>query len=218
MKFDGILPIGTLVSFKDEEDVYMIAAYALQDKDTGDLYDYGCYPYPEGCSLGINHCLMVNHDQINLVYTLGYEDDISKIVRSRLDTAIKKTKSFEDKRGADLEGVSADDIADNRDVIDKFLPLGSVLELIDGNVVMVSGYMPYKDSSDDYFCCDFRTGLLTERSIAFSRKSIKEVISIGNINKIMLDYEILMNSLIDTKRSELVKGLLELEKLEEMEE
>lgn len=91
MEQEKFLPIGTVVLLKGGKKRMMITGF-LPSPDNKNLYDYSGCLYPEGFLSSEQVCLF-NHDQIDKIYNLGYQDDESKEfmtdlkkLESRIDT------------------------------------------------------------------------------------------------------------------------------------
>lgn len=73
---DKFLPIGTVVLLKEGKKRMMITGF-LASIDNKNTYDYSGCLYPEGFLSSDQVCLF-NHEQIDKIYSLGYQDDESK--------------------------------------------------------------------------------------------------------------------------------------------
>lgn len=77
MKYDHLLPIGSLVKVLEEENRLVIIGCNMRDKVTGRVYDYcGCF-YPVGY-LSPDRVAKFNHEDIEIIYAVGYLDDESR--------------------------------------------------------------------------------------------------------------------------------------------
>lgn len=76
MTQEKFLPIGTVVLLKEGKKRMMITGF-MASIDNKDIYDYSGCLYPEGFLSSDQICLF-NHEQIDKVYSLGYQDDESK--------------------------------------------------------------------------------------------------------------------------------------------
>lgn len=72
------LPIGSVVLLKKAKKRLMITGFAVRSDNAPDkVFDYvGCL-FPEGM-LSADKNLLFNHEDINVVYALGYSDDEQK--------------------------------------------------------------------------------------------------------------------------------------------
>lgn len=88
------LPIGTVVILKNGEKKLMITGFNPSTKDENGTisFDYsGCY-YPEGI-LNPNESYLFNHDMIDNVCFIGYEDEDAKLFIEMLKGDIKDVKN-----------------------------------------------------------------------------------------------------------------------------
>ncbi|ADZ85433.1 DUF4176 domain-containing protein [Cellulosilyticum lentocellum] len=70
----GLLPIGSVVLLKDSKKRLMIQGRIQKIKGTNEIWDYsGCY-YPEG-NINPESSYLFNHDQIERVYFIGFQDE-----------------------------------------------------------------------------------------------------------------------------------------------
>ena len=75
---ERFLPIGTIVTLKGSDRKLMITehlVFAQNDKDTK-IYDYGSCPFPTGVKKDMS--IGFNHDSIENVVYMGYEDEDQK--------------------------------------------------------------------------------------------------------------------------------------------
>lgn len=76
------LPIGSVVLLKEGKKRIMIYGRKLESRKDNLEYDYiGCL-YPEGY-LSSDDVILFNHDQIQMVYFIGFQDLEEIIYRSR---------------------------------------------------------------------------------------------------------------------------------------
>lgn len=75
MNREKFLPIGTVVLLKEAKKRIMITGFLVKGNETKDkVFDYiGCL-YPEGV-ISSEQNLLFNHDQIDKIYYMGYNDD-----------------------------------------------------------------------------------------------------------------------------------------------
>ncbi|WEV68173.1 DUF4176 domain-containing protein [Bifidobacterium sp. ESL0769] len=66
------LPIGSVVHLNENGHLVMIAGVMQRDENTGRLWDYMGFPYPEG-NMKPGESLMFNRADIDRVYFLGYQ-------------------------------------------------------------------------------------------------------------------------------------------------
>ena len=74
---DKYLPIGSVVLLKNGRKKIMIYGRKQMHVDTGEEWDYLACLYPEG-NINEEFMYLFNHDQIDKVYYLGYEDEEEK--------------------------------------------------------------------------------------------------------------------------------------------
>ena len=74
---DKYLPIGSVVLLKNGRKKIMIYGRKLMHVETGEEWDYLACLYPEG-NINEEFMYLFNHDQIDKVYYLGYEDEEEK--------------------------------------------------------------------------------------------------------------------------------------------
>lgn len=75
---DKYLPIGSVVLLKNGRKKIMIYGRKQMHVETGEEWDYLACLYPEG-NINEEFMYLFNHDQIDKVYYLGYEDEEEKI-------------------------------------------------------------------------------------------------------------------------------------------
>ena len=92
------LPIGTVVMLKDGKKKIMITGFCTATKDSDKIYDYNACLYPEGI-LTSDKTILFNHDQIDKIYYMGYNDDESKVFLKNLHELIDKINKGEVKLG-----------------------------------------------------------------------------------------------------------------------
>ena len=63
-----LLPVGTIVKFKDKKDLYIITGKSL--KIDGEFYNYACLKYPEGFN-GKQDFIYFNDIELNEIVHLG---------------------------------------------------------------------------------------------------------------------------------------------------
>lgn len=74
--FEGLLPIGSVVLLKEStKRIMIIGVLQKQAKEEGEvLWDYSACLYPEGY-LGPDKTFLFNSDQIDKIYSVGYQDE-----------------------------------------------------------------------------------------------------------------------------------------------
>ncbi len=75
---EKFLPIGSVVTLKDKSKKVMIIGYASVDSDKLDqIYDYCACLFPEGI-IRTDQNLLLNHEDIEEIISLGYVDEEQK--------------------------------------------------------------------------------------------------------------------------------------------
>ena len=67
------LPIGSVVLLKNTDKRVMIYGRIVRSNDDEKVYDYVGCPYPEG-AMSSNDMLLFDHEQIRMVYFIGFQD------------------------------------------------------------------------------------------------------------------------------------------------
>ena len=97
-KYEKFLPIGSIVKLKDAEKLLMVVGYGFTGKVNNEnkFFDYCSCLYPEGI-LDPKKSILFDHDNIDKVEWLGFEDEGSFIWRNFLidnyDDIKKKAES-----------------------------------------------------------------------------------------------------------------------------
>ena len=88
-RFKKYLPIGSVVLLKNAKKRIMITGLiATSIEKEAKTFDYmGCL-YPEGV-IKSNESLLFNHDQIDKIYYIGYNDDEWKRIEFKLKEIVK---------------------------------------------------------------------------------------------------------------------------------
>ena len=104
------LPIGTVVLLKGGKKRAMITGFcSVAQENQEKIYDYSGCVYPEGY-LSSNQVCLFDHDQINKIFFLGYEDEEEKAFKEKLNTIVS---SIENK--PKFESADKDDTDDSDD-------------------------------------------------------------------------------------------------------
>lgn len=84
--FSGLLPIGTVVLLKNStKRIMIIGVLQKQLKDgTEVIWDYSAVLYPEGF-MGPDRTFLFNHDQIEQVFAVGYQDEEQFAFKDKVD-------------------------------------------------------------------------------------------------------------------------------------
>lgn len=116
---EKFLPIGSVVLLKGGTKKAMITGFcSIAAEDKTKVYDYSGCTYPEGY-LNSNQICLFDHDQIEEIYFIGYEDEEEKEFKISLNDVIKEyqieeAENKEDK--AELVSLSIDDYEEDDDV------------------------------------------------------------------------------------------------------
>lgn len=102
---EKFLPIGSVVLLKGGKKKLMITGFcSMAEDDRTKVYDYtGCI-YPEGY-LNSNQICLFDHEQIEEIFFIGYEDEEEKEFKDSLEELVIKFK----------EGLSDGDFSDDDD-------------------------------------------------------------------------------------------------------
>ena len=88
MQREKYLPIGTVVLLKGGKKRAMITGFCSVAQEKPDkIYDYSGCVYPEGY-LSSNQVCLFDHDQIERVFYVGYEDEEEKIFKEKLNRIV----------------------------------------------------------------------------------------------------------------------------------
>lgn len=94
--FERTLPIGTVVLLKNATKRVMIIGYCKYEMGNSEIiYDYAGCIYPEGF-LSPDTTVLFNHEQIDKIFALGFQNDERFAFEEKLAAAIDKVKPFED--------------------------------------------------------------------------------------------------------------------------
>ncbi len=103
------LPIGTVVLLKGGKKRAMITGFcSVAQENQEKIYDYSGCVYPEGY-LSSNQVCLFDHDQIDKIFFLGYEDDEEKAFKEKLNTIVS---SIENKQEFENAAPSSDSNAE----------------------------------------------------------------------------------------------------------
>ena len=92
---EKFLPIGTIVLLKGGKKRAMITGFcSIAQENQEKVYDYSGCVYPEGY-LSSNQVCLFDHDQIEKIFFVGYEDEEEKAFKDRLNKIIAAVESTE---------------------------------------------------------------------------------------------------------------------------
>lgn len=84
--FEGLLPIGSVVLLTNSTKRVMIIGIlqrqVKEDRET--IWDYSGCLYPEGY-MGPDKCFLFNNEQIEKIYSIGYQDEEQFDFKVRID-------------------------------------------------------------------------------------------------------------------------------------
>ncbi|MGN1083923.1 MAG: DUF4176 domain-containing protein [Lachnospiraceae bacterium] len=93
--FERVLPIGSIVRLKGGNKKLMIIGYCKRGKNNPDeIFDYAACLYPNGF-MSAEQTIIFNHDNIERIYALGYQNEERFAFEEQLREAIDKVKPFE---------------------------------------------------------------------------------------------------------------------------
>lgn len=82
------LPIGTVVLLKGGRKRAMITGFcSVAQENQEKIYDYSGCVYPEGY-LSSNQVCLFDHDQIEKIFFLGYEDEEERVFKDKLNKIV----------------------------------------------------------------------------------------------------------------------------------
>lgn len=86
--FEGLLPIGSVVTTKTGTKRLMIIGRGIERED-GRSYDYGAVLFPEGFTDG-NHIYGLNHSDVGSISRIGYINYAEIELEDRLEKVLNK--------------------------------------------------------------------------------------------------------------------------------
>ena len=90
---EKFLPIGTVVLLKGGRKRAMITGFcSVAQENQEKIYDYSGCVYPEGY-LSSNQVCLFDHDQIDKIFFLGFEDDEEKSFKDKLNKIVSSIES-----------------------------------------------------------------------------------------------------------------------------
>ncbi len=95
--YEKYLPVGTVVMLKEGKKRAMITGFCcIGDKEKNKkVFDYSGCLYPEGF-ISANKFLLFDHEQIDKIYFLGYQDEEEKVFKERLNRVIDQMNKQEE--------------------------------------------------------------------------------------------------------------------------
>ncbi len=116
------LPIGTVVLLKGGKKRAMITGFcSVAQENQEKIYDYSGCVYPEGY-LSSNQVCLFDHEQIEKIFFLGFEDEEEKVFKDKLN---KIVASIEDENKNTTANVQEAAVAQNNSAtpVTPFTPL-----------------------------------------------------------------------------------------------
>lgn len=97
---DGLLPIGSVVLLKNSSRKVMTIGVCQKQIGTEEvIWDYAGCIYPEGY-LGAEETFLFNNDQIDKIFSVGYQDEEQFSFKERVDQIMKEIREEEKERAA----------------------------------------------------------------------------------------------------------------------
>lgn len=116
------LPIGTVVLLKGGRKRAMITGFcSVAQENQEKIYDYSGCVYPEGY-LSSNQVCLFDHDQIEKIFFLGFEDDEEKAFKDKLNKIVSLVENANNNTSVNAENNSEGNAA-NAEKITPFAPL-----------------------------------------------------------------------------------------------
>lgn len=98
--FTGLLPNGSVVLLKDSVKKVMIVGVCQKGgKTPNTVWDYTGVLFPEGYLSG-DKMFLFNHEQIDKVFALGYQDEEQMLFKAKVDDIMEKVRLGEETLGA----------------------------------------------------------------------------------------------------------------------
>ena len=117
MNREKFLPIGSVVLLKGGKKRAMITGFCSVAQEKPDkIYDYSGCVYPEGY-LSSNQVCLFDHDQIDKIFSVGYEDEEENIFKEKLNKIVdtlekERAQSSEQESAATDEGTASTDASE----------------------------------------------------------------------------------------------------------
>ena len=92
MKYDRLLPIGSVIRIRGGKDLLMIMGCNQVNLQTRQLFDYSGVLYPTGYT-DDHHVYIFDHDDIEAVYAVGYLDEESRAFQQEAVMENKKLRT-----------------------------------------------------------------------------------------------------------------------------
>jgi hypothetical protein len=89
---EGLLPVGTVVLLKESTRRLMIIGVCQREIASDMIWDYAGCLYPEGY-MGADKTYLFNQDQIEHIYSIGYQDEEQKAFKEKVDELCNELKN-----------------------------------------------------------------------------------------------------------------------------
>ena len=89
---EKFIPIGSVVILKNATKRIMVTGFCPVDGENK-LYDYSGCMYPEGI-MSSDETLLFNHEQIDMIYFLGFRDQEENVFQEKLKEIIEESKKI----------------------------------------------------------------------------------------------------------------------------
>ncbi len=108
---EKFLPIGTVVLLKGGKKRAMITGFcSIAQENQEKIYDYSGCVYPEGY-LSSNQVCLFDHDQIDKVFFVGFEDDEERVFKDKLNKIVASIENEEVPQTAPAPAPQAQSVA-----------------------------------------------------------------------------------------------------------
>ncbi len=108
------LPIGSVVLLKGGKKRAMITGFcSVAQENQEKIYDYSGCVYPEGY-LSSNQVCLFDHEQIEQIYFVGYEDDEEVIFKEKLNKIVAEVEQKSTKK-EEVEALQGQDDASRQE-------------------------------------------------------------------------------------------------------
>lgn len=115
---DKFLPIGTVVLLKGGKKRAMITGFcSIAQENQEKIFDYSGCVYPEGY-LSSNQVCLFDHDQIEKIFFVGFEDEEEKMFKDKLNKIVASIENEEP-----IGNVQTQATPQNQNVPSSFVPL-----------------------------------------------------------------------------------------------
>ena len=117
---EKFLPIGTVVLLKGGRKRAMITGFcSVAQENQEKIYDYSGCVYPEGY-LSSNQVCLFDHDQIDKIFFLGFEDDEEKVFKDKLNKIVSLIEH--DNGNTNVDSANEQSKNENAEKITPFAP------------------------------------------------------------------------------------------------